>query len=94
MTLLPLTWPTTYHRACQLRALGRSAGPQPPPTPPPMPPPHPAQAEKLVAKMDRMSAVSGELGLALFRISKEEEAQGGHLAQHTGTVRGRAAAGR
>ena len=70
----------------------RADGPPhlPPPThlPPPPRPWRGSQAEKLVSKLDRVSVVSGEVGLALFRLSKAEEEEGGHLAQHTCTVRG------
>jgi hypothetical protein len=46
------------------------------------------QAEQLVHRMDRHAAVQGDMGLALFKLCKLEEAQGPHLAQYTGTVRG------
>lgn len=45
------------------------------------------QAERLVHRMDRFGAAQGELGLALFKLSKAEEAEGLALAQFSGTVR-------
>jgi len=44
-------------------------------------------AEKLVQRMDRCGAVYGDLGLALFKMSKAEEVEGLHLAHFTGTVK-------
>ena len=59
----------------------------PPACHPPLLPRPGLQAEKLVHKMDRRGLVQGELGLALFKISKFEETEGLPLAQHTGTIR-------
>mmetsp|Transcript_24550 Transcript_24550/g.53643 ORF Transcript_24550/g.53643 Transcript_24550/m.53643 type:complete len:672 (+) Transcript_24550:240-2255(+) len=44
-------------------------------------------AEKLVHRMDRQSAVQGDLGLAMFKVAKAEEVEGAGLAQFTGTVK-------
>jgi len=44
-------------------------------------------AERVVDKLDRVGAISGDLGLALFKVAKAEEAQGGCLAGYTGTLR-------
>ncbi|KAI8464908.1 MAG: hypothetical protein J3K34DRAFT_438762 [Monoraphidium minutum] len=44
-------------------------------------------AERVVDKLDRLGAVHGDLGLALFKVAKAEEAQGGALAGYTGTLR-------
>lgn len=39
--------------------------------------PSPRQAERVVEKLDKLGAVSGDLGLALFKVAKAEEAQVG-----------------
>jgi len=44
------------------------------------------QAERLVHCMDRSASVYGDLGLALFKLSKAEEVEGQHLAHFSGTV--------
>ncbi|GBF95905.1 sorting nexin 2A-like [Raphidocelis subcapitata] len=44
-------------------------------------------AERVVDKLDRLGTVCGDLGLALFKVAKAEEAQGGCLAGYTGTLR-------
>lgn len=44
-------------------------------------------AEKLVSMLDRSGTVLGELGLALFKLHKHEEADGSALAAQTGTHR-------
>ncbi|KIY99426.1 hypothetical protein MNEG_8536 [Monoraphidium neglectum] len=44
-------------------------------------------AERVVDRLDRLGAVCGDLGLALFKVAKAEEAQGGALAGYTGTLR-------
>jgi hypothetical protein len=41
----------------------------------------------VVDKLDRLGTVHGDLGLALFKVAKAEEAQGGVLAGYTGTLR-------
>lgn len=45
------------------------------PTAPPLATPLPPQAERVVDKLDRLGAVCGDLGLALFKVAKAEEAQ-------------------
>ncbi|GFR52609.1 hypothetical protein Agub_g15124, partial [Astrephomene gubernaculifera] len=44
-------------------------------------------AERLVSRLERWSGVQGELGLALLRAGKAEQAEGGALAQHTCTLK-------
>ena len=44
------------------------------------------QAEKLVQRLDKYGLVYADLGLALFKASKAEAAEGMQLAQFTGTV--------
>lgn len=52
------------------------------------PPPHKKkQAERFVERLDKLGAASGDLGLALFKVAKLEEAHGGPLAAATGTLR-------
>jgi hypothetical protein len=50
---------------------------------PPLRAPNP-QAERFVGRLDKVGCVAGDLGLALFKLAKFEEAEGGPLATSSG----------